>query len=125
MSELRWHYHIDCHRSSDALVQTIEKYQEQVKNGVDVEFSRKTLADLTSGDTFYGIVVKPSIQGTFGGIPTNTGTEVLNSKGEIIPGFYAVGECAQEGVNGLNPMTTNLVFGKISGENAASFALSQ
>ena len=110
---------------ADALVQTIEKYQEQVKNGVDVEFSRKTLADLTSGDTFYGIVVKPSIQGTFGGIPTNTGTEVLNSKGEIIPGFYAVGECAQEGVNGLNPMTTNLVFGKISGENAASFALSQ
>ena len=87
---------------ADALVQTIEKYQEQVKNGVDVEFSRKTLADLTSGDTFYGIVVKPSIQGTFGGIPTNTGTEVLNSKGEIIPGFYAVGECAQEGVNGLD-----------------------
>ena len=32
---------------ADALVQTIEKYQEQVKNGVDVEFSRKTLADLT------------------------------------------------------------------------------
>ena len=36
--------------------------------------------------------------------------------------FYASVECIERG---LNPMTTNLVFGKISGENAASFALSQ
>lgn len=111
--------------SSDALEETVKQYQEMVKAGIDTEFSRKTLADLYGGETFYGIVVKPSIQGTFGGIPTNTDTEVLNPQGDIIPGFYAVGECAQEGVNGLNPMTTNLVFGKISGEKAAAFALMQ
>lgn len=105
----------------DALKETVAAYQEEVANGEDTEFGRSTLADLYSGDTFYGIIVKPSIQGTFGGIHTNVNTEVYNTEGEIVPGMYAVGECAQEGLNGLNPMTVNLVFGKICGENAATY----
>ena len=106
---------------ADALKETVATYQEEVVNGEDTEFGRSTLADLYSGDTFYGIVVKPSIQGTFGGIHTNVNTEVYNTDGDIVPGMYAVGECAQEGLNGLNPMTVNLVFGKICGENAATY----
>lgn len=106
---------------ADALKETVATYQEEVANGEDTEFGRSTLADLYSGDTFYGIVVKPSIQGTFGGIHTNVNTEVYDTDGDIVPGMYAVGECAQEGLNGLNPMTVNLVFGKICGENAATY----
>ncbi len=106
---------------ADALKETVATYQEEVANGEDTEFGRSTLADLYSGDTFYGIIVKPSIQGTFGGIHTNVNAEVYNTEGEIVLGMYAVGECAQEGLNGLNPMTVNLVFGKICGENAATY----
>lgn len=106
---------------ANALKETVVTYQEEVAKGEDAEFGRSTLADLYSGDTFYGIIVKPSIQGTFGGIHTNVNTEVYNTEGEIVPGMYAVGECAQEGLNGLNPMTVNLVFGKICGENAATY----
>ncbi len=109
---------------AEALRETVAKYQEEVASGEDSEFGRSTLADLYSGDTFYGIIVKPSIQGTFGGIHTNVETEVYSTEGEIVPGMYAVGECAQEGLNGLNPMTVNLVFGKICGENAATYIAS-
>ena len=105
-----------------ALAETVARYQGFAESGKDEDFGRKTVADWYSGSTFYGIVVKPSIQGTFGGIHTNTRTEALAEDGSIISGLYAVGECAQEGVNGLNPMTTNLVFGKICGENAGFYA---
>lgn len=107
------------------LAQTVERYQQLVREGTDVDFGRGKLADWYSGGKFYGIAVRPSIQGTFGGIHTNTATEVYNTQGQIVPGMYAVGECAQEGVNGLNPMTVNLVFGRICGENAGAYALEQ
>lgn len=107
------------------LEKTVERYQQLVGEGTDADFGRGKLADWYSGSKFYGIAVKPSIQGTFGGIHTNTATEVYSESGEIVPGMYAVGECAQEGVNGLNPMTVNLVFGKICGENAASYVTGQ
>ncbi len=107
--------------NGDALAETVARYQQLAAAGKDEDFGRGKVADLYSGATFYGIIVKPSIQGTFGGIRTNTETEVFNESDEIVPGMYAVGECAQEGVNGLNPMTTNLVYGKICGEHAAAY----
>lgn len=109
---------------ADALKATIAQYQTDVANGVDSLYGRKTLADLYSGNKFYGIIVKPSIQGTFGGIHTNVDTEVYDTNGTIVNGLYAVGECAAEGVNGLNPMTTNFVFGRIAGNNAAEYVSS-
>ena len=107
--------------NAEELAKTVKRYQELAAAGKDEDFGRGKVADLYSGSKFYGIIVKPSIQGTFGGIRTNTATEVYNTSDEIVPGMYAVGECAQEGVNGLNPMTTNLVYGKICGENAAAY----
>lgn len=108
---------------SENLAKTVARYQEMAAAGEDTDFGKKVVADCFSGTTIYGIVVKPSIQGTFGGVRTNTEAEVYGTDGQIIKGMYAAGECAQEGINGLNPMTANLVFGKIAGSNAAEFAL--
>ena len=106
----------------DALAKTVEDYKVMVENGKDEDFGRRAMADLLSGEKFYAIKVKPSIQGTFGGIPTNLETEVLLPDGSVFAGLYAAGECAQEGINGLNPMTANMVFGTIAGTNAAAYA---
>lgn len=38
-----------------------------------------------------------------------------------IPGLFAAGECAYVGTNGANPMTVDVVFGGIAGENAAAY----
>ncbi|MDY3115587.1 MAG: FAD-dependent oxidoreductase [Sutterella sp.] len=75
------------------------------------------------GGQFYAAKIAPMIQGTFGGVKTNTKTEVLNEKGEVITGLYAVGECASVGLRGLNPQTANVVFGSIAGREAAHYSL--
>ena len=71
------------------------------------------------------IPVVPTCHYQMGGIPTNYHGQVvvpLNGSAEaVVPGFYAVGECACVSVHGANRLGTNslldlLVFGKAAGE---------
>ncbi len=68
------------------------------------------------------IPVAPTCHYMMGGIPTDTDTHVLaNAKGSIVPGLYAVGECACVSVHGANRLGCNslidlVVYGKRAGE---------
>src|SRR5688572_32290576 len=71
------------------------------------------------------IPVVPTCHYQMGGIPTNYhGQVVVPANGipeTVVPGFYAVGECACVSVHGANRLGTNslldlLVFGKAAGE---------
>ena len=71
------------------------------------------------------IPVVPTCHYQMGGIPTNYHGQVVvpkNGNAEaVVPGFYAVGECACVSVHGANRLGTNslldlLVFGKAAGE---------
>jgi succinate dehydrogenase / fumarate reductase, flavoprotein subunit len=71
------------------------------------------------------IPVVPTCHYQMGGIPTNYHGQVVvpeNGNAEaVVPGFYAVGECACVSVHGANRLGTNslldlLVFGKSAGE---------
>src|SRR5687768_2082705 len=71
------------------------------------------------------IPVVPTCHYQMGGIPTNYhGQVVVPANGNpetVVPGFYAVGECACVSVHGANRLGTNslldlLVFGKAAGE---------
>ncbi len=73
------------------------------------------------------IPVVPTCHYQMGGIPTNYNGQVVvpgkRSQNEIVPGFYAAGECACASVHGANRLGTNslldlLVFGKAAGEAA-------
>ncbi|MDP2792807.1 MAG: succinate dehydrogenase flavoprotein subunit [Sulfurisoma sp.] len=73
------------------------------------------------------IPVVPTAHYQMGGIPTNYNGQVVvpgkRSQNEIVPGFYAAGECACASVHGANRLGTNslldlLVFGKSAGESA-------
>ncbi|MCC6211354.1 MAG: succinate dehydrogenase flavoprotein subunit [Burkholderiales bacterium] len=72
------------------------------------------------------IPVVPTVHYQMGGIPTKyTGHVVVpegNNMESIVPGFYAVGECACVSVHGANRLGTNslldlVVFGKAAGES--------
>ena len=62
-----------------------------------------------------------------GGVPTDVNGRVLaDEKGNVMPGFYAAGECACVSVHGANRLGTNSlvdiqVFGKLSGKDMARF----
>jgi succinate dehydrogenase / fumarate reductase flavoprotein subunit len=71
------------------------------------------------------IPVVPTCHYQMGGIPTNYHGQVVVPKNAspetVVPGFYAVGECACVSVHGANRLGTNslldlLVFGKAAGE---------
>ncbi|WP_137719457.1 succinate dehydrogenase flavoprotein subunit [Methylobacillus flagellatus] len=69
------------------------------------------------------IPVVPTAHYMMGGIPTNLdGQVVSNAAGEVVQGFYAVGECACVSVHGANRLGSNslldlMVFGRAAGEH--------
>ena len=103
------------------LLETVETYKGYVAAGKDEEFGRGMLNLTFDEAPYYACKLTAHVQGTFGGIVTNVATEVTDANGAAIPGLYAAGECAYVGTNGANPMTVDVVFGGIAGENAAAY----
>ena len=71
------------------------------------------------------IPVVPTIHYMMGGIPTNVHGQVVAPAGgepnAVVPGFFAIGECACVSVHGANRLGTNslldlLVFGRAAGD---------
>jgi succinate dehydrogenase / fumarate reductase flavoprotein subunit len=74
------------------------------------------------------IPIVPTCHYVMGGIPTNTQTQVLTldsqGKDKIIPGLFAIGECACVSVHGANRLGGNslldlVVFGRAAGDHVA------
>ena len=71
------------------------------------------------------IPVAPTCHYMMGGIPTNVHGQVLDVKGAVVPGLYAVGECACISVHGANRLGCNslvdlVVFGRRAGKMMGS-----
>jgi succinate dehydrogenase / fumarate reductase flavoprotein subunit len=69
--------------------------------------------------------VRPSNHYHMGGIPTNEHGEVQNAANRVVPGLFAVGECACASLHGFNRLGTNsllelLVMGRYVGERVLS-----
>ena len=65
-----------------------------------------------------------TIHHTMGGLKINEKTQVLDTKGRVIPGLYAAGEVTG-GVHGSNRLGRNaltdlLVFGHIAGQQVTA-----
>ena len=103
------------------LLNTIERYQGFVANGVDEDFNRPMLNMTFEKGPFHAVHLGLRVQGTFGGITTDTSARVLTPQGSVIPGLFAAGEVADDGTWGANPAAVNIVFGRIAGQEAAAF----
>ena len=73
------------------------------------------------------VPIQPTAHYAMGGIPTDTdGRVVVGANEDVVPGLYAVGECACVSVHGANRLGTNslldlVVFGRRAGDDAARF----
>ncbi|MDX1419523.1 MAG: succinate dehydrogenase flavoprotein subunit [Rubricoccaceae bacterium] len=72
------------------------------------------------------IPIAPTCHYAMGGIPTNADGQVVRSadRADVVPGFYAAGECACVSVHGANRLGTNslldlVVFGRRTGMELA------
>ena len=108
---------------ADALEQTVKEFNEAVKADKPDEFGRTTWENTIETGPCYAPSFSPAVHHTMGGLEINGNAEVINTEGEVIPGFYAAGEVTG-GIHGTNRVGGNAVpdalcFGKIAGVNAA------
>jgi 3-oxosteroid 1-dehydrogenase len=125
------------------LRETIARFNEQARNGVDLDFHRGATAfDRFYGDPavepnpciatieaapFYGMEVFPGELGTKGGLKTDAHARVLDGDGAPIEGLYATGNCSASVMgrtypgpgSTLGPATT---FGYVAARQAMGIA---
>jgi 3-oxosteroid 1-dehydrogenase len=121
---------------------TIERFNGFAEAGKDLDFKRgeqpidnhfhgpsdnNHMAPITTSGPYYAIILAPGTLDTKGGPVTDALGRVVNVKDEVIPGFYAAGNCAASisgqsywGAGGtLGPAIT---FGYLAGKDAAARA---
>ncbi|MBT3311577.1 MAG: FAD-binding protein [Desulfobacterales bacterium] len=109
---------------SDQLEKTVEKFNGFAREGKDPDFNRgETAYDRIAGDPnhephpslgpltkppFYGIEIYPGTAGNQGGLVANKNAQIIDTRGEVIPGLY-----------GTSNATAHLAMG--SGYNSGFF----
>jgi len=130
---------------ADGLVETVERFNGFAREGKDRDFGRGDSAyDRFVGDKttpnpvlgtiekapFYAVPIYPGSLGTKGGPRTNKDAQVLDVRGEVIPGLYAAGNAAA-GVSGPSyyggggVIGLAMTFGYRAGIHAAAEATKQ
>jgi succinate dehydrogenase/fumarate reductase flavoprotein subunit len=131
-----------CGIAPEALVNTVEAYNEHARRGEDPAFGRGTtpynrkggdplhegpnpcVAPIEQGP-FYAVKVLPGSFGTFAGLKTNGDAQVLDQSGTPVEGLYAAGTDMASVMGGHYPsgginLGPAMTFGYIAGRHAAN-----
>jgi len=103
--------------SGAALQETVDRYNGFVAAGVDQDFKKPTPMYKIATPPFYAAWSTPILHDTLTGLRTNTNTEVVDIRGEVIPGLYCAGE--SQGGFAQHGLARCLVFGRVAGRHAA------
>ena len=117
------------------LVETVQRYNNLVKQGVDQDFGRfptkisyNSTQRLVAPDAlevppFFAVRIYPNAVKSMGGVAIDRETHVIESDGTAIPGLFAAGEVTGSarinGSHGLNGMFLgpSLMMGRIAGQS--------
>jgi urocanate reductase len=103
--------------SGAALQETVNRYNAFVAAGVDEDFKKPTPMHKIATPPFYAAWSTPILHDTLTGLRTNTNSEVIDLRGEVIQGLYCAGE--SQGGFAQHGLARCLVFGRIAGRHAA------
>ena len=107
--------------NAENLVKTVETVNKAVDGEIADPFREKALADKIDKGPYYGVKFEAGVHMTKGGVAANEKAEVLNNNDEVVEGLYAAGEVA----NSSAAYCASVVFGRISGEEAAKYVLNK
>jgi urocanate reductase len=102
---------------TDALRETITRYNSFVDNGVDSDFNKPTPMYKIATPPFYAAWHTPALHDSYTGIRINDTGQVLDLHGNEIPGLYACGDSA--GGFGQHGICRAAIFGRLGGWHAA------
>ena len=105
--------------NAENLVKTVETTNKAVDGEIADPFREKPLGDKIDKGPYYGVKFEAGVHMTKGGVAANEKAEVLNNDDQVIEGLYAAGEVA----NSSAAYSASVVFGRISGEEAAKYIL--
>ncbi len=109
--------------SGAALQETVNRYNGFVAAGVDSDFKKPTPLHKIEKPPFYAAWTTPILHDTHTGLRTNTDTQVIDIRGEVIPALYSAGET--QGGFAQHGLTRCIVFGRIAGRHAARAKLAE
>ena len=99
------------------LEETVAKYNSYVDAGKDPEFGRPGLMFKIQKPPFHAAWATPILHDALAGLRINGRCEVIDIRGDVIPGLYCAGESA--GGFALHGLPRVTVFGRIAGREAA------
>nr|WP_315431055.1 FAD-dependent oxidoreductase [uncultured Albidiferax sp.] len=121
---------------------TVQRYNQQAQEGRDADFAKgETPYNRVQGDAsaglpnpcmaplaqgpFYAVRVVPGSLGTFAGLHSNASAQVLDARGDPIPGLYAGGNDMHSVMGGTYPsggitLGPAMTFGFIAAHHAAA-----
>ncbi|PFH52071.1 hypothetical protein AMATHDRAFT_57895 [Amanita thiersii Skay4041] len=113
--------------SPTALKKTFEDYNQSVRTKKDPFGKKFFQGEWTYNDIFHVAIMTPVLHYTMGGLEIDPESRVLDKSGKPIQGLFAAGEVAG-GVHGANRLGGSsllgcVVFGRVSGDSAASYLL--
>jgi succinate dehydrogenase/fumarate reductase flavoprotein subunit len=103
--------------SGAVLQETVSRYNSFVASGADADFKKPTPMHKIEKPPFYAAWATPILHDTLTGLRTNTNTEVMDIRGEVIQGLYCAGE--SQGGFAQHGLARCLVFGRVAGRHAA------
>jgi urocanate reductase len=103
--------------SGATLQETVNRYNGFVASGADADFKKPTPLYKIEKPPFYAAWTTPILHDTLTGLRTNTDSQVIDIRGEIIPSLYCAGEA--QGGFAQHGLTRCIVFGRLAGRHAA------
>lgn len=111
---------------AETLKATIERYNASCDAGVDEEFGKDPQYMERVDAPYTALMLSYTTSDGFSGCVINENAQVLDTQGNVIPGFYAAGTCAMPELIGNryygcgSIIMTCGVFGRTAGAHAAS-----
>ncbi len=100
-----------------ALQDTVSRYNSFVASGVDADFGKPVPLHPIAKPPFHAAWATPILHDSLTGLRTDTDAQVIDMRGEVIPGLYCAGE--SQGGFAQHGLGRCLVFGRIAGRHAA------
>jgi hypothetical protein len=103
--------------SGATLQETVARYNSFVAAGADTDFKKPTPLYKIEKPPFYAAWSTPILHDTLTGLRTNTNSEVMDIRGEVIQGLYCAGE--SQGGFAQHGLARCLTFGRVAARHAA------
>ena len=101
----------------EALRATITRYNSFVDAGKDADFDKPTPTHKIETPPFYAAWATPTLHDVMSGLCINTNGQVMDMKGQVIPGLHAAGESAS--AISMHGLAKGVIFGRLAAMHAA------